>query len=336
MEFRPIEREPGAFQQSVTADEIELVTRAAFGPAVHPSSAVELGLGLYNNTYRVDIGRDRPVVLRVAPDPARQTRDERELMRNEHATVPYLGPIAAMLPTTLAVDFTHTVIPRDWMFQTYLSGLPGPDALVRYPPSGLAPLYRQLGSITKRVHSVRGDRFGSVLGPWFSSWSDAVLASMRDIVADLEDAGVEAGDVREAVAIAELHRAVLDEITEPRLLTGDLWIVNVLIDPDAAEPTITGVCDCDRSSWGDPESDFPLIIAGRAPGTERDAFWDTYSPLSTTPTAVVRAQIYRARTLAASRLERHRLGKVQDRTWGEMQAALVDLRAAVDARARLG
>jgi len=331
MDFRPVERDRGAYQQSVTADEVELLCRRAFGASVRVVSAVELGLGLYNSTYRVDIGRERPVILRVAPEPARQSRDERELMRNEHATVPYLSPIGSLLPTTLAIDFTHEVIPRDWMFQTLLSGLPGPDVLVRYPKSEQAPFYRQLGTLTRRVHAIRGERFGSVAGPWFPSWSDAVLASMRDIVADLDDAGVETGDVREAVAIAEWNWTVLDEITEPRLLTGDLWTVNVMIDPDAAEPTITGVCDCDRASWGDPESDWPLIIAGRAPGTERDAFWDTYPALSSTPGALVRAQIYRVRALAAGRLERHRLGKAQDRTWGEMQAALVELRAAAGA-----
>jgi aminoglycoside phosphotransferase (APT) family kinase protein len=294
-------------------------------------SAVELGLGLYNSTYRVDIGQVLPVIVRVAPEPSRQSRAERELMRNEHATVPYLAPIRSMLPTTLAIDFTHELIPRDWMFQTLLSGLPGPDVLVRYPKSEQAPFYRQLGTITQRVHAIRGDRFGSVAGPWFSSWSDAVLASLGDIVADLDDAGVEAGDVREAAAIAEQNRAVLDEITEPRLLTGDLWTVNVLIDPDAPEPTITGVCDCDRSSWGDPASDWPLIIAGRAPGTERDAFWDTYPRPASSPGASVRAQIYRTQALAAGRVERQRLGKVNDRTWGEMYAALADLREVAEA-----
>lgn len=315
----------------MTASEIKDLSRAAFGASVRVVSAVELGLGLYNSTYRVDVGTDRPVILRVAPEPARQTRDERELMRNEHATVPFLAPLASMLPRTLAIDFTHSLIPRDWMFQTLLTGVPGPDVLVRYPTSEQAPFYRQLGTLTRQVHRVHGDRFGSVAGPWFASWSEAMLASMRNIAADLKDAGVEAGDVSDAVAVTVQNREVLDEITEPRLLTGDLWIVNVMIDPDAASPRITGVCDCDRASWGDRESDWPLMMAGRVAGTARDAFWDTYPSLTSTPAALVRAQIYRTRTLAVSRLERHRLGRVLNRTWVEMQAALVDLRAAVEA-----
>ncbi|MGB6165304.1 MAG: hypothetical protein WCF33_12385 [Pseudonocardiaceae bacterium] len=63
-----------------------------------------------NNTYRVDIGANLPVILRiVAPEPARQFRIERELMRNEHAGVPFLAPIAPLRPRTLAADFTSKV-----------------------------------------------------------------------------------------------------------------------------------------------------------------------------------------------------------------------------------
>lgn len=103
MEFRPVGRDPGAFQQSVTEDQVLAMCRRAFGDQTQPVSAVELGLGSYNSTYRVDLGADRTVILRVAPEPGRQTRAERSLMRNEHASVPYLAPIAALMPRTLMV-----------------------------------------------------------------------------------------------------------------------------------------------------------------------------------------------------------------------------------------
>ncbi len=84
--------------------------RRAFGSRVHVVSAVELGNGMYNSTYRVDIGADRPVILRVAPEPDHQFSSERELMRNEYASVPYLAPL---MPRVIAADFTHEVISRD-------------------------------------------------------------------------------------------------------------------------------------------------------------------------------------------------------------------------------
>src|SRR4051794_15101025 len=78
MEFRPILRAPDAFQKSLEADQVREICRRALGLDV--LVAVELGLGMYNTTYRVEVeGPIRSVVLRVAPAPERQFRSEREL-----------------------------------------------------------------------------------------------------------------------------------------------------------------------------------------------------------------------------------------------------------------
>ncbi|MGH3752503.1 MAG: phosphotransferase family protein [Pseudonocardiaceae bacterium] len=110
-------------------------------------SAVELGNGMYNNTYRVDIGADRPVILRVAPEPARQYRIERGLMRNECASVPFLAPIAPLIPRTLAADFTHEILGRDYLFQTLLDGVSGPEGIGQYPRPAWTSFFRQIGKI---------------------------------------------------------------------------------------------------------------------------------------------------------------------------------------------
>jgi aminoglycoside phosphotransferase (APT) family kinase protein len=325
MEFRPIVRAPGAFQESVTAAQVRAMCRAALGPHVHVSAAVELGLGLYNNTFRIGLGAARPVILRVAPDPARQYRVERDLMHNEVAAVTHLAPISSLIPELLSVDFTHEVIGRDYLFQTMLDGVPAPGNLDRYPRAEWASFFRQLGTITRQIHAITGDRFGPVAGTQFSRWSDAVLTTFVDIAADLDDVGLDASDVRRVVELTEDRRGVLDQITQPRLMHGDLWTVNVLIDPEAAEPTITGVVDCDRVSWGDPQSDWTIEMAGRRPGTERDAFWETYPPFTPTPAGEVRASIYRARMLGAVRLERHRLGRDNASTYADMREVLAQL-----------
>lgn len=101
MEFQPITRASDAFQQSVTAEQLVTMCRHAFGKATSIVSAVELGNGMYNNTYQVDLGTEVPVILRVAPEPGRQSRLEHELMRNEHASIPFLAPISRLMPHTL-------------------------------------------------------------------------------------------------------------------------------------------------------------------------------------------------------------------------------------------
>ncbi|AHH99345.1 phosphotransferase family protein [Kutzneria albida] len=327
MDFRPVERAPGAFQQGVTAGQVEVMCARAFGAGTRVLAAQELGKGMYNNTYRVELAGQRPVILRVAPEPARQYRIERDLMRNEHASVPYLAPLAAMLPRTLTVDFTHELIGRDYLFQTLLDGVPAAGGLSAYPRPSWTGYFEQLGTLTRRLHSVRGKGFGPVMGPLHERWSDALLAYLADTAADLEQAGLAAGDVRQLAELVRRERAVLDEITEPRLLHGDLWIVNTMISGDAREPTITGVFDCDRTSWGDPESDWTIFMAQRRPGTERDAFWNTYGPLADSWSARRRALIYRARTLGAIRLERHRLGNTEgvEESYSDLWSVLTEL-----------
>jgi len=326
VEFRPIDRAPGAFQQSVTAEQIQAMCRRAFGADTRVSSATELGLGAYNSTYRVTLAGHPPVILRVAPEPSRQYRIERALMRNEHATVPFLAGLAGLLPRTLAVDFTHQVIGRDYLVQTLLDGTPAPDGLSRYPRASWAAFFGQVGGIARALHDVEGDRFGMVAGPTYATWSQALIGYFTDAAADLQVAGLDAEDARLLAAAVERRQEVLDEISRPRLLHGDLWTVNVMIDPDAPEPQITGVVDSDRAWWGDPLADWTIHRARQRQGAERRAFFDSYGPLPDGANDRVRAAFYLARHLIAIRLERFRLGDPElSATYDDVRAVLAEL-----------
>ncbi|TCC43285.1 phosphotransferase family protein [Kribbella sindirgiensis] len=309
MELRAIEREPEAFQRGLNAAQIEVICRQAFGSGVVVVQAVELGLGGYNSVYRVELGgSDAPVILRAAPQEQVQFGSELHLMRNEYASVPWLAVIAPLMPQVLAVDWSHDVVDRDWMIQTYLPGVPAPEHLGRYPRSGRTTFFRQLGAITRTVHDVRGPHFGRVSGPAYASWSEAVIASFTQIADDLEQAGLDDADVRKAADLAAQGHATLDEIDEPQLLTGDLWTVNCLLDAEAPEPLISGVLDFDRTEFGDPAADWTIRMA-QSKDDERESFWESYGALNQTPAARWRSRIYEARHLAAIRLERHRLAK---------------------------
>ncbi|GAA2819618.1 phosphotransferase family protein [Kribbella solani] len=308
MELRVSDRDPAAFQQPLTAEEIEAVCQRAFG--LEAVVAVELGFGGYNSVYLVDLrGRDEPVILRAAPEEAVQYGSERRLMRNEYATVPWLATIAPLMPRVLAVDWSHEVIDRDWMIQTRVPGIPAPEHLGTYPRSCRTTFFRQLGAITRAVHDVRGPHFGRVDSTGYDSWSDAVVASLAQIADDLARLNLDATDVHRLTAIARQNHAILDEIKEPRLLTGDLWTVNCLLVADAPEPQISGVLDFDRTEFGDPAADWTIRMAQAKPD-ERTSFWDTYGTPPESP-ATWRSALYEARHLATLRLERHRLANPQ-------------------------
>jgi aminoglycoside phosphotransferase (APT) family kinase protein len=287
--------------------DLQAICRRALG--AEATGAVELGYGSYNSVYRVElVGRDEPVILRVAPAEDEQFGSERRLMRNEYAVVPWLGVIASLMPRVLAVDWSHDLIDRDWMIQSCLPGVSAPEGLGRYPRSGRTTFFRQLGAIARSVHDVRGPSFGRPDGPAYASWSSVLIASFTQIAEDLERVGLDAADVRKAADLATQRRATLDEVREPRLLAGDLWTVNCMLDAAAPEPLISGVLDFDRAEFGDPAADWTIRMAQAKPD-EREAFWESYGDLDRSPDALWRAKIYEARHLAAIRLERHRLGK---------------------------
>lgn len=325
--FQPIRREPGAFQESVTAEQLVAMCERAFGTDVEVVSAVELGDGAYNNTYRVEFGRREPVILRVAPRPDRQFRIERELMRNEHAALPFFAPIAAMMPRTIFADWTRDIAGRDYLVQTVLPGQSvSSGALGRYPRPEWVAHYRQLGTLARRVHAVPGERFGPVAGPTFANWSDAVLSLLANTVADLVDADLNAADLLRIADLAGQRRDVLDQVETPRLLHGDLWS-NVMLDTTAPTPTITGVLDHDRASWGDPLADWTIFMAGRRSDPVRDTFWETYGALDTSHDPTWRLLIYRAAHLGAVRLERHRCGTLDTipETYADVSVVLAQL-----------
>ncbi|MFE5614191.1 phosphotransferase family protein [Streptomyces sp. NPDC056524] len=307
MELHVIERSANAFQQGLTERQILAVARRAFGPGTEVCCATELGGGMYNTTYRIDLaGREEPVVLRVAPEPGRQFHSEQELMRAEYASVPWLAPIADLMQRVLAADFTQAVIGQDWMIQPSFPAPPRRNCSAPTRRRHTGAFFRQMGEITASVHAVTGPWFGPLTGPGHARWSEAVVTSLRLIAEDVESCGLDAADLRKAADAAQSGAQVLDEVTVPRLLTGDLWTVNTMLSA-APVPTICGVLDMDRTWWGDPEADWTMRMA-RAKQDARTAFFDSYGRPVETEASRWRRHVYEVRHLGALRLERHRLG----------------------------
>lgn len=302
----------------------------AFGEEIQVESIKELGGGLYNNTYLVRILDMQPVILRVAPHFARQNRHEKYFMRNEHASHPFLAPVAWLLPRILMADFTHQIIERDYLFQTYMEGEQWAQIMDMFTAEEKKSLWRQLGSITSKIHAVQGDHFGSAAtGTRFPSWSLIVMDLLTNIILDLEDAGLDATDIRTIRDIAQAHTHILDEITRPHLLYGDLWTVNILVKRDEEGPRITALLDADRTSWGDPLADWTIFLLHRNAGTEADAFWETYGQPEKTFGAQFRALIYQGRYIGGARLEHHRLHRhdIARRSYQDVQGIIEALRA---------
>lgn len=303
MRFHPIEHGGGDLREPLTRAQIAAMCERAFGSAASVESADELDGGEFNSTYRIRFhgacrvdSAEQSVILRAAPTMARYVPwHEEALMRREHTIAPYFAPIAALMPHTLFSDLTRQIVSRDYVLLTDMPGACWRDAQAELSPDEAEVLWRELARIARAIHGVEGVAFGMPYpGRQFETWSAAILAWLELTVRDVERTGLDAVDVRTLLAHAQKHAELLDEVRVPRLLHGDLWPFNVLIERGGSNgPRITAVLDADRAVWGDPLYEWTFHLLGRRASERiRAIFWDTYGRPAETPGLRFREQVY--------------------------------------------
>jgi aminoglycoside phosphotransferase (APT) family kinase protein len=235
------------------------------------------------------------VILRVAPPPKRAVFwHERFLMRRELAMQPFLDPIVPLLPTILMSDFTHQVIERDYLFQRWMPGELWGDVKGDLTPEEHDELWRQFGQLVQAISSVQGEAFGLVqAGAQYPTWSLTLHEWLERTIADANHSSLDTALLCKLLELVRDHTCFLDEITSPRLLHGDLWLFNLLIERTREGPRIVGVLDADRGSWGDPLADWTFfLLSRRASPQEQALFWQAYGQPAAGPGARFRSQVY--------------------------------------------
>jgi hypothetical protein len=101
------------------------------------------------------------------------------------------------------------------MIQTQLDGVPAPEHLGTYLRTVWRTFFRQMGTIARSVHDVRGPHFGPVNGPGHRTWSEAVIASLEEIAAELDGVGLDAADAF-CPRFADAHREGWPEFAAQR------------------------------------------------------------------------------------------------------------------------
>jgi len=296
MEYTIVQRDPQAFQQSVPFEHMEAMCQRAFGQGTPIDSVRELDGGQFNNTYLIELADRGPMILRVAPAPERCIFwHERFLMRRELAMQPFLAPIAPLIPTIIMTDFTHQIIERDYMFQSWMPGAVWSEVHKALTSEEHDDLWRQFGQLVKAISSVQGEAFGLVqYGAQFPTWSLTLIHWLESTIHDTENSSLDTTLLCRLLEIVRDNSAFLDEITRPQLLHGDLWLFNLLIQRNKDGPRIVGVLDADRGSWGDPLADWTFfLLPRRASQQEQALFWQEYGQPVAGPGAMFRAQVYR-------------------------------------------
>lgn len=310
--------------------------RRAFGEEVHVVSARELRGGTFNTTYLIALA-DRQVVLRIAPAPAADRPwDEVDLMRRELYIQPFFAALGPLMPRTIMADFTRQLVDRDYVFQTFLAGERWDEVADTLTESETGGLWEQFGRVTKTIHDTAGAAFGGPHPlPEFPTWSQAVLYRLERALEAMAAERLDLTDMTSVLDAARHNTASLDAIRRPRLLHGDLWLFNILIERGAGGPRITGVLDADRAWWGDPMADWTMFVLEKSASPEtqplHERFWDAYGRPEATPASGFRAAVYEALNvgLALPWAARHDDGDTVRMGQRDLRAAAASLAANV-------
>ena len=282
----------------ITSDQITALVQRAFGISTRIVTMDEIEGGTFNQVYRISLTEQPDVILRVAPPRrADQPWNETDLMRCEYHIQPYFAPIAALMPKIIFADFTHQVIDRDFMFQSFVQGDRWDHMEDALTPAEDEALWRQFGHMLKTIHSTTGDAFGwPHPGKQFATWSETIVYALEQSLAELAQLNLNQSQTENLLIIVNANRDMLDEIQQPCLLHGDLWSFNVLIDRTGEQLTISGILDADRAWWGDPLAEFTMFIWSNGAGADmvaaHNAFWQGYGNIEATPEAQFRSQVY--------------------------------------------
>ncbi len=296
------------WQPPLEPEAIEAICQHAFGNETGLIAYEQFHSDTVYLVYRLSLAGRLPVILRVAP-PADVALpwDLCDRLRREQAMRPFFAPIAELTPTPLFVDFTHQVIDRDYVIQTFIEGDRWERLARALSPAEARRLWHQFGQLMRRIHTVRGVAFGDPLpGRQFACWSEALLHRLGLAQQELERLRLRAESqlVEQARATLAQRREVFDAVGTPHLLHGGLWLNNLLLRWVGDERRIVGVLDADRAWWGDPAADWTMFVLASAATAKLepyvDQFWAGYGEVEQGPAAAFRAEAYAALHLATA------------------------------------
>lgn len=284
MLIHQIERDSCEFQQPVNESDLRLQLALALSSET-VSEVTELKAGLFNNTYQINTSQNA-YILKVAPD---QNADvfypERCLMQRERTIAKQLQSVSPLIPEYLSF---FTVGERDAFLQPMITGKLWHDVIGTLSDAENAALWKQLGDFAQQLHRTCGDEFGYP-APFqgLTSWSEFIVSNVDGMVADCQRLGVYCEEIETYLSYLPRCQSLLDQLKTPKLLHGDLWPRNVIIGGSGADIHIAAVIDAERAFWGDPISDWVLLLYGVP-----DEFWQGYGENLLKTSDPVRIVIY--------------------------------------------
>lgn len=291
----------------LTVDQITAICKRGFGADAHLSGIKELGGGTFNETYLIETSKKDKAILRVAPPAIPDMYwDDVMLMRREHTILPFFASIAELMPETLLSDFTHQIVVRDYVLQTFLDGNRWSDIDDELAEEENMDLWQQCGELVKRIHETTGEQFGYPYpGRSFETWHAVILDRFSRIAQSLKEYQADTSDFSTISHFVKSAQSMFNNIQMPCLLHGDLWTFNLLLTRKDGRPLITGVLDTERAWWGDPLADWIMFLLSIRNEEEEwqgriSAFHRGYGVLEKSASIQFRQEVYKAMHVGSS------------------------------------
>ncbi len=208
--------------------------------------AKPFGGGKYNESYLVEVGKERYVLRIAPPDHVPQLFYEKSMMRSEPALHQLIREQTDVpVPEVIYHDFSRKLVDRDYIILAFMDGEPGPFD------------HAEMGRYVRQLHNLKGSRFGypdrdAVMG---DSWPTLFGEYVRLIFEDCNLCGILNEEEKDNfLTVYKAHHEVIQECS-PRMLHLDLWSQNIL----TKNGKITAILDFDRGLYGDPELEFAVL-----------------------------------------------------------------------------
>ncbi len=240
---------------SLTLDTATALIQRYVDPGRKATRVRKLHGGMVNKVYEI--------LMDPGPDPASvvaklNTHHHEDLFRHEYAVLKWYRKNTRLpVPEPIAVIADDPDWTGSGILMEYINGLNLAEA--RVSPTGFSRVQRHLAQFVAELHDQRRDTYGSVFDPrGHERWLDVFRPMMHAEFEYARDLLSTNGRRTIEHTIDNLEKW-LPESGSPRLVHGDLWATNVLVD-DAHphKPNVLAFIDC-GATYADPEYELAYL-----------------------------------------------------------------------------
>lgn len=227
---------------------------------------IPLSGGTYNQTFRLK-NQEHDYVIRIEPENKdRITYYEKQLMAQEACAHQILQDHFQSDPLLIQSEFKVEKLPdgRLFSYSPYIDSIPFSQQVWEEPGKSdletIDKIYQQLVPQVKKIHTLTNPQkekaFGYVLdvakGQGYDTWYEHIYTIAKRII--IEDQLTWIDHPEKILDCFKQNKDIINEITTPHFIHGDLWAANVLIKGDK----LCALIDLDRAQWADPLYEFAM------------------------------------------------------------------------------